>query len=144
MSIAKLTASRSPCLSRQVGCVITINNHIVATGYNGPPSGIKHCKDVCPRKQQGYLSGTHIEKCTAIHGEQNAILSCASIGIKIENAVLYCTHFPCSICMKMILNLDIHTIWYEEPYPDELSLILLKEKNFKYINDDIYHRYTRL
>jgi dCMP deaminase len=142
MEIAKLTAKRSPCLSRQVGAVLTINNRIIATGYNGPISKLEHCKDICKRKAQGYISGTGHEICGVLHAEINTILSCATTGTKIENATLYCTNFPCSICMRAILNLDIHTIIYDQPYPDQLSLDLLQAKGYRYIPCGMYHKYT--
>ena len=43
MQMAELTAKRSTCLRRQVGAVIVKDKHIIATGYNGAPKGLKHC-----------------------------------------------------------------------------------------------------
>jgi dCMP deaminase len=144
LAIAELTSKRSACLSRQVGCVITdSSHHILATGYNNPPFGIEHCQGECPRKKLNYESGTHIELCPSIHGEQNAILSCAHTGTRIEQATLYCTHFPCSICTKMILNLDITAIYFIHPYPDKLSIKLLKEKKFILVKTTKYSYYTK-
>jgi dCMP deaminase len=133
MALANLTAQRSPCLSQHVGAILTTTSHrVLSIGYNGPPSGIQHCQDECKRRKLGYTSGKGLMYCKSCHAEENAILSCAITGTKIENAILYCTHFPCSHCMKMILSLDIKQIIYKESYPDELSVELLKEKKFIY------------
>jgi dCMP deaminase len=143
LKIAELTALRSACLSRQVGAVLTVDNRIIATGYNNPPRGIKHCTDICKRKQLNYVSGTGHEICSVIHAELNAILSCATTGTKIQNATLYCTHQPCSLCIRAILNLDINRIVFIHPYPDQLAIDLLQEKQFLLQENDTYSCYYK-
>ncbi|MDR2613488.1 MAG: cytidine/deoxycytidylate deaminase family protein [Deltaproteobacteria bacterium] len=139
LALADMTARRSPCLSRQVGCVIVSGGRIIATGYNGPPSGIPHCGE-CARKR---APGAGWEVCRAIHAEQNAILSCARSGTAVRDATLYCTCFPCSVCARMILNLDVRRIVFRAPYPDQLSRILLAERGFALRGGDGFFAYGR-
>jgi dCMP deaminase len=128
MRIARLAATRSTCLRRQVGAVIVKNKKVLATGYNGSPSGLKHCLDIgCLREELGIPSGQRHELCRAIHAEQNAIIQAATSGISIEGGVLYSTTFPCILCAKMLINAGIREIYVAEGYPDELSRAMLEE-----------------
>jgi len=128
MDITHLVAKRSTCLRRQVGAILVKDKRILATGYNGAPSGIAHCLDVgCLREKNRVPSGERHELCRGSHAEQNAIVQAAAYGIPIKEASLFCTNLPCSICIKMIINAGIKTIFYEEGYPDTLSEELIRE-----------------
>lgn len=131
MDMAELVATWSSCYqeNRQIGAVIAKNKRVITTGYNGASSGIESCKDrgTCMRREMGIPSGTRHELCYATHAEQNAIIQAARLGIAIEGATLYCTHQPCIICAKMIINSGITRIVYKHGYPDEFSLKLLGE-----------------
>ena len=127
MDIADLVARRSTCRRRQVGAVAVKDKRILATGYNGAPSGIPHCLDVgCLREQERIPSGERHELCRGIHAEQNVIIQAAYHGVSIEGATLYCTNLPCIICSKMLINAGIKEIFYREGYADFLSEELLK------------------
>jgi len=120
MEIARVVASRSTCLRRRAGAVLVKDKRILSTGYNGVPKGLPHCEDTgCPREK--YPSGTHHELCRAVHSEQNAIVQAAIHGVSIEGATLYCTHQPCTLCAKMLINAGITRVVYREDYPDEGS-----------------------
>ncbi|KPJ56056.1 MAG: cytidine deaminase [Deltaproteobacteria bacterium DG_8] len=128
MDITHLVAKRSTCLRRQVGAILVKDKRILATGYNGAPSGIAHCLDIgCLREKDNVPSGERHELCRGSHAEQNAIVQAAAYGIPIKESNLFCTNLPCSICIKMIINAGIKTIFYEEGYPDALSEELIKE-----------------
>lgn len=128
MGIAKLVATRSTCLRRQVGAVAVKKKQVLATGYNGAPSGITHCDQVgCLRAELGVPSGERHELCRALHAEQNAFLQAARHGASLEGAVLYITTQPCSICAKMAINVGIKKIVFEGDYPDELARKFLEE-----------------
>jgi len=128
MHIAMLAATRSTCLRRQVGAVIVKNKKVLATGYNGSPSGLRHCLDAgCLREEMGIPSGQRHELCRAIHAEQNAIIQAATSGISIEGGVLYSTTFPCILCAKMLINVGVREIFVGEGYPDDLSRQMLEE-----------------
>jgi dCMP deaminase len=128
MSIASVVASRSTCLRRQVGAVIVRGRHIVSTGYNGAPRGVRHCTVVgCLREELGVPSGERHEICRGSHAEINAIVQAAATGSSTEGAELYCTHEPCSFCTKAIINAGIHRIVFASPYPDPLARTLREE-----------------
>ncbi|MEL7609984.1 MAG: cytidine/deoxycytidylate deaminase family protein [Bacillota bacterium] len=126
MELAHSIANWSSCFqeNRKVGAVIVRNKRIVTTGYNGAPAGITSCmeRQECLRRQRNIPSGTMQEICYAIHAEQNAIIQAAKLGVSIEGATLYCTHQPCVICAKMIVNAGITRILYAQGYPDEFAL----------------------
>jgi len=114
-------------MRRKVGAILVKNKRILATGYNGAPSGIPHCLDVgCLREELGVPSGERHELCRGLHAEQNAILQAAHYGIPVEGTDLYCTNLPCSICTKMIINAGIRRVYYMEGYADSLSRDMLR------------------
>ncbi|MEG0217620.1 MAG: cytidine/deoxycytidylate deaminase family protein [Raoultibacter sp.] len=128
MLLATEVASRTTCLRRAVGAVIVKDRRILSTGYNGVPTGIRHCDEVgCLRQQLGVPSGQRHEICRGLHAEQNAIIQAARYGTNIEGASIYITTQPCIVCAKMIINAGITEIVYQNPYPDELSQEMLAE-----------------
>ncbi len=128
MDITRLVAKRSTCLRRSVGAVIVKNRRILSTGYNGAPTGIRHCAEVgCIREEKNIPSGERHELCRGIHAEQNAIIQAALHGVPIRGADLYCTTLPCSICAKMIINAGITQIFYRTGYADAMSGEMLRE-----------------
>jgi dCMP deaminase len=131
-NISHQVAERSTCLRRKVGAVLVRDKRILATGYNGAPSGIRHCIEIgCLRESRGIASGERHELCRGLHAEQNAIIQAALHGIAIEGASIYCTHQPCVLCAKMLINAGIREIFFLEGYPDELSVELLNEAGVK-------------
>ncbi len=140
MDICKVVATRSTCIRHHVGAIITKNKRILSTGYNGAPAGLHHCIDIgCPRKDMP--SGTMHELCRAVHAEQNAIIQAALHGISIEGATLYCTHQPCILCSKMIINSGIVEVVYEEEYNEKSGLKMLREAGIKILQ---YKKYEEL
>ena len=131
MEMARLIAEWSSCYrqGRSIGAVIVKDKRIMTTGYNGAPAGVKTCRErgECLRDKLGIASGTHAELCYAIHAEQNAIIQAAKLGISIDGATMYCTHQPCSVCAKMIVNVGIQRVVYELGYPDAFSLEFFQE-----------------
>ena len=127
-SIAQLVAQRSTCTRRKVGAILVRDKRIVATGYNGVPSGIRHCAEVgCLRAKLNVPSGERHELCRGLHAEQNAIIQAATHGVSIIDCDLYCTNMPCSICAKMLINAQIRRICYGEGYADPLGEEMLAE-----------------
>ena len=133
--IAKLVATRSNCVSRKVGAVITVDNQIVSTGYNGAPKGLHHCVDAggCLRKLNKIESGTRQEICRAVHAEQNAIISAAVKGVSIKGGTIYTNTYPCSICTRMLINAEIKRIVYDSDYSDPLSKEMLEESGIEVV-----------
>lgn len=128
MKITCLVAERSTCLRRKVGAILVKDKRILATGYNGAPSNLKHCLDIgCLREQKAVPSGERHELCRGLHAEQNVIIQAAFHGISIANSTLYCTNQPCVICTKMIINAGIKQIFFHDGYSDPLSREMLGE-----------------
>ncbi len=131
MELASSIANWSSCYqdNRKIGAIIVKNKRIITTGYNGAPAGILSCveKGECMRRTLGIASGTRHELCYAIHAEQNAIIQAAKLGISIDGATMYCTHQPCVICAKMIVNSGIRRVIYGVGYPDEFSLEIFEQ-----------------
>lgn len=126
MEIASVVAKRSTCLRNRVGALFVKNKRLLTTGYNGAPAGIQHCDEVgCAR--EGVASGTRHELCRAVHAEQNAIIQAALHGVSIEGATLYCTHQPCILCAKMLINAKISRVVYSQAYPDDTALKFLAQ-----------------
>lgn len=132
MEIAELVSKRSTCLRRKVGAVIVKDKRILATGYNGAPTGLPHCDEVgCIREKLKIPSGERHELCRGLHAEQNAIIQAAYHGVSIKDSVMYVTCHPCSVCVKMIINAGIKEVVIKEGYPDKLASQLLKESKIK-------------
>ena len=128
MEITCLVAKRATCLRRQVGAVLVMDKRLLATGYNGAPSGLAHCLEVgCLREKRQIPSGERHELCRGLHAEQNVIIQAAFHGIRIQGSTLYCTNLPCAICTKMLINAGIQEIVYEGGYGDDLSKEMLLE-----------------
>ena len=134
MEIAELVSSRSTCLRRQVGAVLVRDKHIIATGYNGAPRGISHCMEVgCLREKLGIPSGERHEMCRGTHAEQNAIIQAALHGVSTDGATLYCTHQPCILCAKMLINAGVERVVFQGEYPDGLALELMNEAKIEMV-----------
>ena len=134
MSIAQLVAERSTCLRRHVGAVLVKDKRILATGYNGAPSGVAHCIEIgCLREKLNIPAGERHEICRGIHAEQNAIIQAATFGADISDGIIYSTHQPCFICTKMLINAHICKIIFQEEYPDELAVGMLKEAKISFV-----------
>ena len=132
LSIARLVSKRSTCLRRRVGAVLVKDKRILATGYNGAPSGIMHCdKRGCLRKRLKIPSGERHELCYGLHSEQNALLQAALHGVSAEGAKIYATTQPCIICAKMLINAGIKEIIIAGRYPDKMARDFLKEAKVK-------------
>lgn len=133
MELTEQVGGWASCFRRKVGAVIVRDKRVMTTGYNGAPAGITSCMErgECLREKMSIPSGTHAELCYAAHAEQNAIIQAAKYGINIFGATLYCTHQPCVICAKMIINAGIGRVVYKEGYPDEFSMRLFKEAGTK-------------
>ena len=134
LDIVGLVAKRGTCLRRQVGAALVRERRILSTGYNGAPSGLRHCLAIgCLREQKQIPSGERHELCRGLHAEQNAIIQAALHGVSVKGATLYCTNHPCIICAKMIINAGIVRVVIREGYRDELAEEMLAEAEIEVI-----------
>ena len=131
MEMAQLVSTWASCYQeeRKVGAVIVKDKRVMTTSYNGAPAGVSTCveRGECLRKKLGIPSGTRHEMCYAVHAEQNAIIQAAKLGVNIDGSTLYCTHQPCILCAKMIVNAGIVRVVYHSGYPDDFALDIFKE-----------------
>lgn len=131
MQMSELVGSWSSCFqqNRHVGAIVVKDKRILTTGYNGAPSGIITCveRGECIRRKENIPSGTRQEYCYAVHAEQNAIIQAARLGVSLNGATMYCTHQPCVICARMIINSGITKLIYKDGYPDEFAMRLFNE-----------------
>ena len=129
LKMAKLVSERGTCARRKVGCVfVNKRNHVIATGYNGNPAGFTHCIDD-PCEGADSKSGTDLDKCKAIHAEQNALLQCKNV-YDIDR--VYTTLEPCIHCVKLLLNTTANQIIYGEKYVHKLARKLWEESGRGY------------
>jgi len=130
MDIASVVATRSTCIRNHVGAVIVKDKRILTTGYNGAPSSLPHCEEVgCPRN--GLPSGERHDLCRAVHAEQNAIIQAALHGVSTAGATLYCTHQPCILCAKIMINAKIKKVVFKNSYPDGGGAVFLEQAGIK-------------
>jgi dCMP deaminase len=128
LKIASVIGERATCHRHHMGAVAVKDKHILATGYNGAPAGLKDCLKLgCLRDAQGIPSGKNTEICRAVHAEQNVIIQAALHGISIKGATIYCTHSPCVLCAKMLVNAQIARFVSFGRYADDQFLTLFKD-----------------
>ncbi|HNT05961.1 MAG TPA: cytidine/deoxycytidylate deaminase family protein [Anaerolineae bacterium] len=134
MEITRQVARRSTCLRRQVGALIVKDKQILATGYNGAPSGFDHCEQTgCLREEMHIPSGERQEICRGLHAEQNAIIQAALHGVSVAGGDLYCTHQPCITCAKMIINSGLRRVICYDSYPDPLARSFLEQAGIQLV-----------
>jgi len=132
LKIAAVVAERSTCRRHQVGAVAVVDKHILATGYNGAPSGLPDCLELgCQRDLLKIASGTRQEVCRAIHAEQNVIIQASLHGVSLEGSTIYCTHTPCVLCAKMLVNAKIKRFVSSGEYKDGSFKTLFREAGIK-------------
>ena len=132
LKIASVVAEQSTCLRHHMGAVAVKNKHILATGYNGAPAGAKDCLELgCLRNEMNIESGTRQEVCRAIHAEQNVIIQASLHGVSLEGSTVYCTHTPCVLCAKMLVNAKIARFVSFGKYNDDTFAELFREAGIK-------------
>jgi dCMP deaminase len=109
MAIAHEVSSRSTCDRKHVGCVITIDRRIVATGFNGSVPGMPHCDDVGHDMVNGHCVRT-------VHAEANAVVQAARFGVKLEGAKVYVNTFPCWPCFKLLAAVNVMAVYFDDLY----------------------------
>ena len=123
LTLARKTSERSTCLRRNVGAVLVDRDgYVVATGYNGAPTGQPHCT-TCLREDLGVPRGERYEICRSVHAEANALLQA---GKAAKGATLYIStidpefhdiveNWPCSMCARLIVNAGVACVVVDGP-----------------------------
>ena len=128
LKIALVVAERATCHRHHMGAIAVRDKHILTTGYNGAPSGLKDCLELgCLRDEMDIPSGERHEICRGVHAEQNVIIQAALHGISLEGSTIYCTHTPCVLCAKMLVNAKIKRFVSFGRYNDNSFRSLFKE-----------------
>lgn len=140
MGIADAVEAGADCLGSKVGAVVVVENRVVSTGYNGTPSGFTNCEEGgCVRCHDSWLfkqgrqeemsdpdhvSGAALDRCICVHAEQNAFITAARFGIRLDGATLYTTQSPCFTCLKEAIQAGVRRIvyktWYQAKYSPPL------------------------
>ena len=130
LGLAEHVATRTTCLRRRVGCVMVRGKRVLATGYNGAPSGAPHCTDVgCAR--EGLPSGERLDLCRAVHAEANALAQAARFGISLEGATAYVTIRPCAGCMRLLIQAGVERVVFGDGYPDEETINVARASGYE-------------
>jgi len=133
LKIASVVAERSTCRRHHVGAVAVRNKHILATGYNGAPAGLKDCLELgCLRDEMSIPSGTRHEICRGIHAEQNVIIQASLHGVSLEGSTIYATHTPCRLCAKMLVNAKVKRYVSYGKYDDNSFIDLFQEAGIEF------------
>ena len=128
LKIASVVAERATCHRHNVGAVAVKDKHILSTGYNGAAAGSKDCLELgCLRDELGIPSGERHEICRGIHAEQNVIIQASLHGVSLEGSTIYCTHTPCVLCAKMLVNAKIKRFVTFGSYNDSAFVELFRE-----------------
>ncbi len=132
LKVASVVAERSTCQRHHVGAVAVRNKHILTTGYNGAPAGAADCLELgCLRNEMDIPSGTRHEICRGIHAEQNVIIQAGLHGVSLAGSTVYCTHTPCVLCAKMLVNAKIERFVSFGSYNDDTFVELFQEAGIK-------------
>ncbi len=107
LGVAQVIARRSRCVNSQVGAVVvTPDQRVDSTGYNGPPRGLKldgPCSNWCAHARGETPAGQPSSVgCSSVHAEMNALLRADAS--RAEGGTLYCTRVPCHACARAIAN----------------------------------------
>ena len=137
LKIASVVAERSTCRRHHVGAVAVKDKHILSTGYNGAAAGSKDCLELgCLRNELNIPSGERHEICRGIHAEQNSIIQASLHGVSLAGSTIYCTHTPCILCAKMLVNARIKRFVTFGSYNDSTFVELFKEAGIEVENQE--------
>jgi dCMP deaminase len=150
MAIAKVISTRSTCSSRPVGCVITRDNRILVTGYNGAPAGEKHCTEMgsngqiyCARRAQNIPDQLKLQVCPSLHAEENALNLAKHLGLAelLKGATIYTTLSPCIRCINHLKLCGIKKVFFELAYQ---SIDAKRDKEWEDIAKSAFEVYQQV
>jgi dCMP deaminase len=113
MLLAVATRERAACLRRHVGAVLVAEQRIIATGYNGTPTGFVNCDEGgCHRcaAPAAYGEGRGYDVCICVHAEENALLQAARLGYSVMGSQCYTTLRPCFACLKHLYQAGVREV----------------------------------
>jgi len=133
LHLAKTQSVYATCPKKQVGAALLYPSGVATIGFNCAPSGHYQCNNnnKC-QEENGQCQ-------TAIHAEMGVIIESAFKGISTNNAILFCTHFPCNNCMKAIIAAGINDIYYLYQCSEKNYTVDLKQINITKVGNDTQH-----
>ena len=150
MGIAATVQRGANCLGTHVGAVLVVEDRVISTGYNGTPSGFANCDaGGCVRcadsklfkegrqadmTDQQHVPGAALDRCICVHAEQNAFITAARFGIRVDGATLYTTSSPCFSCLKEAVQVGVKRVVYNEWYPAKYSPALQRQYRDLYMH----------
>lgn len=126
LDLAREVGRQSTCPLKHVGAILVKDRRILATGFNGPPKGIRHeCMEKGECIYRKNLNTRDYSMCPALHAEMNAVIQCAYFGVETKDSVCYCEYFPCKMCTGVLINAGIKKIVYVKPPVDNAQILAL-------------------
>jgi dCMP deaminase len=108
LAISNIVAARATCDRLWAGCVIVLDGEIVATGYNGAPSGMPECDEVGHLLVKGDDGRDHCKR--TVHAEGNALYQAKKRHRNLAGAIAYINTTPCETCLSELLRYGIKRI----------------------------------
>jgi len=108
LAISNIVAARATCDRRWCGCVLVVAGEIIATGYNGAPSGLAECDETGHLLVRGDDGSDHCKR--SIHAEQNAMYQAKRHHRNLDGATAYINATPCEICLSELLKWGVKRI----------------------------------
>ncbi|MFI3321973.1 MAG: dCMP deaminase family protein [Rikenellaceae bacterium] len=115
LKMARIWATNSYCVRRQVGALIVKDKMIISDGYNGTPQGFENVCETDDGRTKPYV----------LHAEANAITKVAKSNNSSLGSTLYVTASPCIECAKLIIQAGIVRVVFADAYHSDEGLQLL-------------------
>lgn len=141
--LLKEYAKFSTCARLKVSALLVHDGRILSCGYNGVPSGEKHCNEIFTHDDKGfYHEGEPIDEQAwrllhhdfseenEVHAEVNCLMYALKNNLDVSKCTLVVSIAPCSNCAKMILASGIKTVYYVDLYDrSDAGIEFLKKHN---------------
>lgn len=108
LALANIVASRATCDRLWAGCVLVKNGEVLATGYNGAPSGMSECDEIGHLLVSGDDGRDHCVR--TVHAEQNAIYQARKKEPNLWSVTAYINATPCEVCLSELLRCGVKRV----------------------------------
>jgi dCMP deaminase len=108
LAIANIVAARATCDRLWAGCVLVLDREIIATGYNGAPSGLAECDEIGHLLVEGEDGRPHCKR--TVHAELNALYQSRKRYKNLKGATAYINATPCENCLTELLKCGVRRV----------------------------------